>query len=321
MLCHRVCRSALLLMLACLVSALPLHAATPERAIMVREASLYLSPDETSQKMGIAERGREVAIIEKSNRWVHVLANLGVRHPEDEEDRQVTAWIVDKGVIRTSTPNGDSILFGEAVDSEAEASKRRGRKGAAQDALRLYARMAEYFPKSPLAGEALYRAADIRWQVEREDARSRPSFKAADPSMRTQANEDYLRDVEKKFPHTKWADLAAFDRLDNKVCGDWQGNSKCPEKEAEIYEKYAAERPESPKLAEALYEAAWRRSALIEIYKTEAQPAKSAESRTKALALLQRILTQPQPSDWTARAQDLSYKIEQNIPTFGNVVE
>jgi hypothetical protein len=181
--------------------------------------------------------------------------------------------------------------------------------------------MAEYFPKSPLAGEALYRAADIRWQVEREDVRSRPSFKAGDPNLRAKANEDYLREVEKKFPHTKWADMAAFDLLDNKLCGDWQGDSKCPEKEAEVYEKYAAERPESPKLSEALYEAAWRRSALIEIYKTEAQPGKSSESRNKALALLQRILGQSQPSDWTMRAQDLSYKIEQNIPTYGNIVE
>ena len=38
------------------------------------------------------------------------------------------------------------------MDSEAQASRRGGRKFAAQDALRLYERLAEYFPKSPYAG-------------------------------------------------------------------------------------------------------------------------------------------------------------------------
>ncbi len=134
-------------------------------------------------------------------------------------------------------------------------------------------------------------------------------------------SEDQLKQVIKKFPHTKWADLAAFDLLDNKLCGDWQGASKCPDKEADLYEKYAADHPESPKLAEALYEAAWRRAALVEIYKTEAQANKSSESRAKAQVLAQRIVAQSNAGDWTPRAQTLLYKIEQKIPTYGNVPE
>ena len=46
----------------------------------------------------------------------------------------------------------------------------------------MYARTQEYFPNSPLAGEALYRAADIRWQLDVEDYRSRPSAKERDPT-------------------------------------------------------------------------------------------------------------------------------------------
>jgi len=64
--------------------------------------------------------------------------------------------------------------------------------------------------------------------------------------------------------------------------------SKCPVKESEIYEKYATEHPQSPAAAEALYDAAWRWSALIEIYKTEEEPKKSEEARAKAVALAQR---------------------------------
>jgi outer membrane protein assembly factor BamD (BamD/ComL family) len=133
--------------------------------------------------------------------------------------------------------------------------------------------------------------------------------------------EDFMKEVIKKFPGTKWADLAAFHLIDNKLCGEWQASSKCPEKEAEIYEKYANEHPQSPALVEALYDAAWRRSALIQIYRTEDQAKKSDESRSKAIALAQKAVTQAPQSDWGTRAQRLLFMIEQNIPTYGNGVD
>lgn len=319
----KCCTRALRLALALAVLSIPMWAAPVERAIMVREANLYISPDAASQKLATVERGREVAILEQSNAWLHVLANVagGMEGISDEDAKQVTGWVLAKGVIRTSMPDGDKILFGEAADSEAQAQERRGRRGAAQDAMRLYARMAEYFPNSPLAGEAMYRGADILWQLERADVMSRPSARQRDPGMRAGMTEDYLRKVEKKFPHTPWADRAAFDLLENKLCGEWQGSSKCPDKEADLYENYAKDRPDSPKVAEALYNAAWRRAALVEIYKTELDQKKSAESRSRAQALAQRIISQFTQTDWAPRAQTLLYKLDQGIPTYGNVVE
>ena len=109
--------------------------------------------------------------------------------------------------------------------------------------------------------------------------------------------------------------------IDNKLCGDWQGNSKCPVKESEIYEKYAIEHPQSPAAAEALYDAAWRWSALIEIYKTEEEPKKSEEARAKANALAQKAASQTASEDWGARAQRLLYLMEQGIPTYGNTTQ
>ena len=41
--------------------------------------------------------------------------------------------------------------------------------------------------------------------------------------MREQMDEDALRKVVKHYPRTRWAALAAFDLIDNKLCGDWQG--------------------------------------------------------------------------------------------------
>src|SRR5436305_13432208 len=222
-----------------------------ERGRLVRVGNLYLSPDASSAKLADVERGREVVILETSRDWLHVEANLS-------EERAVTGWMLDKGVVRASTPDGDKILYGEGADSEDQASQRRGRRGAAQDAMRLYYRVSEYFPKSPLAGEAIYRSADIRWQIEKSDVSARPSGKEREAFLREGMEAKFMKEVIKKFAGTKWADLAAFNFIDNKLCGDWQGVSKCPTNDAEIYEKYASEHPQSPAAGEALYDAAWR---------------------------------------------------------------
>ena len=287
--------------------------AASERGVAVRPAVIYISPDTSSAKLTQIERGREMAILETTGEWAHV---TGI-----EWEHDVTGWMLNKGIVRASTPNGDKILFGEAVDSESEASRRGGRKGADKDALRLYAMVAEYFPNSPLAGEALYRAADINWQLQAEDIRTRPSARVRDPGLHAEFDEELMKKVERKFPHTKWADLAAFRRLEPKLCGDWEMRSKCPEKEADMYENYAKDHPQSPAAPEALYYAAWRRSALVQIYKLEGEARKAPEAAKRAVALAEQIVAQYPQTDWAARAQGLIFLINQNIQTFGNVVE
>jgi len=304
----------LLIALALLAFASAARAADYQHCTVVRVANIYLSPDESSAKLGEVERGREIIILETTRNWVHVEANL-------TEERTVTGWVLNKGVIGPSTPDGDKVLYGEAVDSEDQASRRHGRRGAAQDAMRLYYRVYEIFPASPLAGEALYRAADIRWQIDRVDVMSKPSAREQDAYLRGEINDQWMKEVIKKFPGTKWADQAAFQLLDNKLCGDWQGASKCPEKETDLYQKYAKEHPQSPKAPEALYDAAWRQSALIEIYKTEDQQKKSADAKAKAIQLAQTVVSQYAQSDWATRAQRLLYLVQNGIPTYGNEQE
>ncbi len=302
------------LILIAAIVLLTIGARAAERGAMVRTGTIYLSPDRSSAKLGEIERGREVIILETSREWLHAEANV-------TEERMITGWMLDKGVVRASTPNGDKILYGEAADSEDQASQRRGRRGAAQDAMHLYHRVYDYFPNSPLAGEALYRFADIKWQLDKQDVMSKPSAREQEAFLRGEVDDHWMKEVMKKFPGTKWADLAAFHLIDNKLCGDWQGASKCPAKEAEIYEKYASERPQSPAAPQALYDAAWRWSALIEIYKTEEQPKKSDESKGKAIALAQRLVSQYSQTDWGIRAQRLLYLLQQGIPTYGNATE
>jgi hypothetical protein len=282
--------------------------------IMVRVAQIYVEPSTTAAKLGEVTRGREVVVLDQSRQWVKVLASVTA-------EKDITGWILDKGIIHPNTPDGDKVLFGEAAASELIASQRGGRRGAADDARRMYYRVFEYFPKSPLAGEGLYRAADIMWQIDMSDIHTRPSAKQRDPNLHGEVDDQYMKMVIKKFPGTKWADQAAFHLLEPKLCGDWEGESKCPEKEADMYEKYAAERPNSPSAPEALYDAAWRRAALIEIYKNENKAKQVEESRNRVKAITQLAISKYPDSDWSKRAQALLYMVEQGIPTWGNVAE
>ena len=297
------------------------------RGTLVHEEIIRVAPDSGAAKLAEVGRGRELVVIDASRDWVHVEAIL--RQPshdegateEEEEGKAITGWVSAKSLVTSTTQDGDRIIFGEAADSEDQASRRRGRRDAAQDAMRLYYRVYDLMPASPLAAEALYRAADIRWQIERSDVMTRPSARERESYMRGQMQEDWMKLVLKKYPGTKWADLASYRLIDNKLCGEWEGLAKCPDKEADLYENYAKEHPQSPAAAEALYNAAWRRSALIEIYKAEPNQKKSAESKDRAIALAQKILSQYAQSDWALRTERLIFYIQQGIPTYGNMTD
>ncbi len=298
-----------------------------QRGTLVHEETIRVSPAADAAKLGEAGRGHELVILETSRDWTHVEAIL--REPKKDADdddpeargKTITGWLQSKAVVNQTTEDGDKIIFGEAVDSEDQASRRRGRRDAAQDAMRLYYRVYDLFPASPIAAEGLYRAADIRWQIDRSDVLTRPSARERDSYMHGMIDEQWMKLVVKKFPDTKWADMAAFHFIENKLCGDWEGASKCPEKESEMYEKYAKEHEKSPAAPEALYDAAWRQSALIEIYKTEGNQKKSDAAKNRATEIAQKILSQHAQSDWSLRAQMLIFYIRQGVPTYGNTAD
>src|SRR5260370_19059491 len=226
------------LFLLLLLPTVPAFAAV-EHGTLVRVATLYVLPGGNAEKLMLVERGCDVVVLERTNMdnnaWLKVLVTI----IQGESLREVTAWVTSKGVVTTLTPNGDQIIYGEAADSENQAEQRGGRKGAAQDAMRLYYRMWELFPNSSLAGEALWRSADIRWQLEKADIMSQPSSREMDPDARTPMEAHAMAEVEKKFPHTKWSDLAAYDMLDHHLCGEWKGLPICPENERHPYEQCA----------------------------------------------------------------------------------
>jgi hypothetical protein len=282
-------------------------AARKEHATTLRSADLRASAGPNAEKLMTLERGTDLVILEQRNAENQPWAKVSVSVPgatENQPSREVTGWLAAKPVVSASTPNADQIIYGEAVDSEQQAQQRGGRKGAAEDAMRLYFEVAQLFPNSPYAGEALWRSADIRWQLGKSRGK-------------TPAEDHYLNEVMGKFPGTKWADLAAFDLLDRQLCSAWNGLPECPAKEAEAYERYAREHPQSPKLGEALFNAAFRQGSLADIYRISDDKEKSAAAHNKALALAQELASNATQGEWKFRAADLLYKLQQNVPLYG----
>src|SRR5260370_35440661 len=94
--------------------------------------------------------------------------------------------------------------------------------------------------------------------MEKQDASTVPSATEQEAYLRPQLYEGELKKVVKTYSGSKYAAMAAFDLLDNKLCGDWQGLPKCPEMETGLYQKYAQQNPDGPKSAEALAKAVYR---------------------------------------------------------------
>jgi len=292
-------------------------AADIEHGTVVQESPIYVSPDLRASRVGIATRGVDTILMERSTiegkPWAHVLVTIqqGMAYP-----KQISGWVDARFVITTTVPNGDQIIFGEAQDSEHASEDRTGRRHAGEDAARLYYRLYEYFPASPLAGEALWHAADLRWQLEKGGVFSRPSAGEMSPDARSEIDEELMKELQKKFPRTKWSDLAAYDLLDNKICGNWRGEPKCPEKETELYERYAHDHPQSPKAPEALYNAAWRQAAVVDIYKSLHQQDKAEKAKRKAVEIAQEISGKYPDGDWKPRAAQLNYVLQQGLTTY-----
>jgi hypothetical protein len=286
--------------------ALSAFAAAAERATVVRSADLHASPAANSAKVQTIDRGTELTILEQrkadKDSWMKVsIAVPGATR--NEPAREVSGWLPATPVVMASTANADQIVYGEAVDSEQQAEQSGGRKGAAQDAMRLYYAVAQIFPNSPLAGEALWRSADIRYQLDKGSGKRPDDF--------------YLNQVISRFPKTKWADMAAFDLIDTQLCGDWNGLPDCPAKEAILFEDYARQHQQSPKFGEAIFDAAFRQGIVADMYRMSGDKEKSAAAHTKALALAQELEGNAAQGEWSSRAADLIYKLQQNISLYG----
>jgi hypothetical protein len=299
------------------------------RATVLHTANVYVSADPSSPPITTVTPGHEIIVSARNEPWLNVFIDTDTPDTEDEDSKpefedpkSVTnpssGWIRDKGIVGPSTPQGDVIIYGAAAELEAAASQPHPPAGAAASAHLLYARVADYFPDSPLAPEALFRAADIRWQLEKIDISTLPSAHEMDAFLRPQLYEGDLKRVMKFYPDSPFAARAAFDLIDNKLCGDWQGLPKCPELETQLYLKYADRYKAGPKSAEALYDAAYRQGVLVTMYALDENSKLSAQASKNCAAIAAQLKQQFPDSDYTARAASIAFRVSQGIPIYGN---
>jgi hypothetical protein len=296
------------------------------KGTVIRNTNLYVAADTTSDRLAEISPGREMIVSERNGPWVRVFANTDEQTSKAEDAPvfgheaaaiPIAGWMQAQGVVTVETPKGDLILYGSAASEERDALLPRAPQSFAQAARLLYQRVADFYPQSPLAPEAAWRSADIRWQLQKADVFSLPSAHEKENYLREQVDEEEMKKLKKNYPHSKWADLADWDMLDNKICGDWQGSPKCPLKESELYEKYAQEHPDSPRAAEALYNAVYRQGALHDIYTANGEGKKAEEAKAKAVTIGGTVAAKYPQSDYAARAASLVYQLEQSIPIYG----
>ena len=298
------------------------------RATVVHTANVYAAADANDPPLATVTPGHEVVINQTNGPWVNVFANTDTKEEDPDSEPEFTdpnthpdpssGWIRDKGIVGPKTPQGDVILFGAAADLEAKTAQPSAPKGAAESAGLLYRRVWEYFPESPLAPEAAFRSADVRWQLEKVDNSTLPSAHEQDPGLRPQLYEGELKRVMKHYPQSPDAAGAAFDLIDNKLCGDWQGLPKCPEMETNLYLKYADHYAGGPKSAEALYDAAYRQGALVTMYQVDENKKRADAAAQNCQAIADRMRKDYPQSDYTARAESIAYRVSQGIPIYGN---
>jgi outer membrane protein assembly factor BamD (BamD/ComL family) len=319
---------AFLAFLICSASAQPSREKIPNsgtKATVLRDTKIYISPDKSSSQLSTINPGREMVIVERNGPWLRVFANTDVNissGPDtpvfgSQPSPPISGWIEAAGTVEGATPKGDLILFGEAATEEVEASEPHAPRGAAQAAQLLYQRMVDLFPNSPLTPEAAWRSADVRWQLQKADVFSLPSAHEREAYLREEIDETQMRKIEKMYPHSRWSDLAAWDMLDNKICGSWEGSTKCPEKEAELYEKYAQDHPDSPKAPQALYEAAYRQAVLNDMYGSNGDDKKADAAKDRAIGIAGTLESKYPQSDYSARVAGLIYKLQASIPIYG----
>jgi outer membrane protein assembly factor BamD (BamD/ComL family) len=300
------------------------------RATVLHVANVYVTPDSATPAITTIGVGHEVVLTGRNGPWVNVFVN--VDRPDDSDPDSVPAfedphkpgngpssgWIRDKGIVGPATPHGDILLYGAAAELEAQAAQPHPPIDAAAAAHRLYARVVDYFPDSHLAPEAAFRAADIRWQLDKADISTLPSAHEQQAYLRPQIYEGELKWVMRTYPNTPFAARAAFDLLDNQLCGDWQGLPQCPEQETKLYYNYATHYPGGPKSAEALYLAAYRQGVLVTMYNVQENDRLAAGAARNCQSIAGELERRYPESDYAARAQSIAFRVAQGIPITGS---
>lgn len=272
---------------------------SPAKAVGVHLETIYISPDPSSAVVGEVQPGQEVVILRLAHGYAQVFAGR-------------SGWMRNQGFVLLSDPAAPAVLFGAADTLQQRAEQYSGEEKTAKNAARLYYQVYNQFPQSFRAAEALYRAAEITWQL--DTAGLPPNSNNEDyqlPSTRL------LREVVGKFPKTQWAARAEYLHLrEQMTCGDWVTQPKCLGKEIGRLRGYWKRYPDGPLAAEAAFGILYRQAAAVHIYNRPGphhDSGKARDYRRKAFNSIADLQRRWPRSDWAARAALISYDLRQHI--------
>src|ERR1700729_2695110 len=107
----------------------PIAFAGNPRGTLVHDETIRVAPANDAAKLGQAERGHELVILDSSRDWTHVEAILvepkkDADTEEEAEGKIITGWVPSRALVEMSNPNGDKIIFGEAAGWGAAMPRR-----------------------------------------------------------------------------------------------------------------------------------------------------------------------------------------------------
>lgn len=294
-------RTAIAALLLTAVSALGAQSAvTLQKAVTLVAAPIYLSPDATSTHVGAVRPGEPVGIQSSTGGFVQVFTG-------------VSGWMRNQGLVRLDDPRAPELIFGAAVQLEDQAEDSAGQRQAALDAARLYLDIYDDFPTAARAAEALYRGAEIRWEIALNEMPRRRT-----PQERQFPNDNGLKRVISKFPATPWAARAAYQLLiQHFTCGDWVAKPECVGKEADTYHDYVKKYPNGPSTARAAYDALYREAIAWTLYTAPGphhDTGKAAQYQRAVASDAAEMARLYAGTDWAAQASFLAFTVGEGTP-------
>lgn len=274
-----------------------------QKAVVLAPATIYLGPDASSAKVGAVRPGMDIGIQSTSGDFAQIFSGVG----------GVSGWIPNHGYAKLDDPAAPEAIFGAAVNYENQAEGAAGEGEAATDAARLYYSIYSDFPASARAAEALYRSAEIAWELKMSEEPRRRT-----PTERLFPDDSALRRAAGKFPNTPWAARAEYQLLvEHFTCGDWVEKPECVEKEIHTYQDYVKKYPHGPMTAEAAYDALYRAAIAWTLYSApgghhdEGKAHDYAKQVTDGAEEMARLYPD---TDWAAQAALLAFQVDHNTP-------
>ncbi|MGH9475916.1 MAG: hypothetical protein ACRD1C_06250 [Terriglobales bacterium] len=268
-----------------------------QKAIVLGPATVYLSPDTDSAKVGTLRAGEQMGVQAASGRFTQVFSGI-------------SGWVDNHDFVLLSAPDAARVIFGAAVEAQQEAEQSNEDPTAA---VRLYLSIYNFLPLSARAGEALYRGAALQWDTKISEEPTRTS-----PTERLFPDDSLLHRVENKYRDTPWAAQAAFKLLiEHFTCGDWFEKPACVGNEADRYNGYVHKYPTSPDAPHAAFDALYRDAIAWTIYRQPGKnqdTGKAAEYRQRVAEDSARMQQAYANRDWTARGAYVAYQVAHDSP-------